>query len=109
MQALETAFFKPNTIFLKLDKTKHGLQEKYMPIIHETKKRNWGLVLLGTYEEVGFGIEKTINLWLDVIPDDWEIHLDLGNSDLAILSSLIIRNNWKARLNVIKTLDRTIK
>ncbi len=104
MQALETAFFKPNTIFLKLDKTKHGLQEKYMPIIRETKKRNWGLVLLATYEEVGFGIEKTINLWLDVIPDDWETHLDLGNSDLAILSALIIRNNWKAGLNLIQTL-----
>jgi solute carrier family 12 sodium/potassium/chloride transporter 2 len=104
MQALETAFFKPNTIFLKLDKTKHGLQDKYLPIIRETKKRNWGLVLFATYEEVGLGIEKTINLWLDIIPDDWEAYLDLGNSDLAILSSLIIRDNWKARLNLIQTI-----
>ena len=103
MQALETAFFKPNTIFLKLDKSKHGLQEKYIPIIHETKIRNWGLVLLGTFEEVGFGIEKTVNLWLDLIPDDWESTLDLGNNDLAILSALIIRNNWHGNLNVIKT------
>jgi solute carrier family 12 sodium/potassium/chloride transporter 2 len=103
MQALETAFFKPNTIFLKLDKTKHGLQDKYIPIIREAKKRSWGLVLLATYEEVGFGFEKTINLWLDIIPDDWETYLDLGNSDLAILSSLIIRHNWRGRLNVIKT------
>ncbi len=104
MQALETAFFKPNTIFLKLDRRKHGLQEKYMPIIRETKKRNWGLLMLATFEEVGFGIENTINLWLDVIPIDWEDHLDLGNNDLAILSSLIIRKNWNARLNLIKTL-----
>jgi solute carrier family 12 sodium/potassium/chloride transporter 2 len=104
MQALETAFFKPNTIFLKLDKSKHGLQEKYLPIIRETKKRNWGLVLFATFEEVGLGIEKTINLWLDIIPDNWEDHLNLGNSDLAILSALIVRKNWRAKLNVIKTL-----
>ncbi len=103
MQALETAFFKPNIIFLKLDEKKRGLQEKYMPIIYEAKQRKWGLVLLANYEGVGLGIEKTINLWLDVIPDEWEDQLNLGNNDLAILTSLIIRNNWNARLNIIKT------
>lgn len=103
MQALETAFFKPNTIFLKLEENKHDLQDKYLPIIRETKKRSWGLVLLATYESVGFGIEKTINVWLDVIPKDWEVQLDLGNNDLAILTALIIRKNWKGKLNLIKT------
>ena len=104
MQALATAFFKPNTIFLKLDEKKHGLQDKYLPIIRETKKRNWGLVLLAAFESVGLGIEKTINVWLDVVPDDWRDKLDLGNNDLAILTSLIIQKNWKARLNIIKTI-----
>ncbi|NHF58837.1 Na-K-Cl cotransporter [Flavobacteriaceae bacterium TP-CH-4] len=103
MQALETAFFKPNTIFLKLDENKHGLQEKYMPIILETKKRNWGLVLLATFEGVGFGIEKTINVWLDIVPENWESTLNIGNNDLAILTALIIRKNWDAKINIIKT------
>ena len=103
MQALETAFFKPNTIFLKLDQRKDGLQEKYLPIIQETKKRNWGLAIFAAFESVGLGIEKTINVWLDVIPQDWETKLDLGNNDLAILTSLIVRKNWNARLNIIKT------
>jgi amino acid transporter len=103
MQALETAFFKPNTIFLKLDERKHGIQEKYLPIIRETKKRNWGLVMLATFESVGLGIEKTINIWLDVVPENWEDQLDLGNNDLAILTGLIIRKNWNAQLNIIKT------
>ncbi len=103
MQALETAFFKPNTIFLKLDDKKHMLQEKYMPIIRETIKRNWGLVMFAAFESVGLGIEKTINVWLDVMPSDWEEKLDLGNNDLAILTALIISKNWNARLNIIKT------
>ncbi len=103
MQALETAFFKPNIIFLKLDERKDGLQDKYLPIIYESKKRNWGLLILATYETVGLGIEKTINVWLDVIPEDWEERLDLGNNDLALLTGLIICENWKAQLNIIKT------
>ena len=103
MQALETAFFKPNTIFLKLDTKKQGLQEKYFPIIRETRKRNWGLVMFASFESVGLGIEKTINIWLDTVPDDWREKLDLGNNDLAILLGLIIRKNWNARLNLIKT------
>ena len=104
MQALETAFFKPNTIFLKLDENRLGVQDKYIPIIRETKKRNWGLLLLATFESVGLGIEKTINIWLDVIPENWENELNLGNNDLALLAALIIRKNWNARLNIIKTL-----
>jgi amino acid transporter len=103
MQALETAFFKPNIIFLKLDEKKHGLQDKYMPIIQEAKLRKWGMLMLANFEGVGLGLEKTINVWLDVIPDDWEDQLDLGNNDLAILTALIIRKNWNARLNIIKT------
>ncbi|MCB0636189.1 MAG: Na-K-Cl cotransporter [Lewinella sp.] len=103
MQALETAFFKPNTIFLKLDEKKQGLQEKYLPIIQETRRRNWGLVLLATYESVGLGIEKTINIWLDRMPSNWRDELDLGNNDLALLMTLVIQKNWNAQLNIIKT------
>ncbi len=108
MQALETAFFKPNIIFLKLDEKKYGLQEKYLPIIRESKKRKWGLVMLATFESVGLGIEKTINLWLDMIPHDWEDRLDLGNNDLAILTAMIIRKNWNARINIIKTVREEV-
>lgn len=65
--------------------------------------------LLATYEGVGLGIEKTINVWLDIIPHDWETKLDLGNNDLSILAALIIRKNWNARLNIIKTVRPEIE
>ncbi len=102
MQALETAFFKPNTIFLEM---RHGLdsQEKYFSIYKECKHYNWALLVFAPFEQVGLGIEKSINIWLDVIPADWEKNLDLGNNDLAILVGLIIQKNWKAKLTLIKT------
>jgi amino acid transporter len=109
MQALGTAFFKPNIIFLKLDENKKGLREKYLPIIIECRKRSWGLVMLATYESVSLGLEKNINVWLDIIPEDWEDTLDVGNNDLAILTALIIRSNWKGKIHLIKTVREESK
>ncbi len=103
MEALDLAFFKPNTIFLTIYRDK-DLQEKYLPIIEASRNREWGLLLFAPFEQVGLGIEKTINLWIDQIPRNWENMLDLGNNDLSLLIALIIRKNWNAQLNIIKTL-----
>ncbi len=110
MEALETAFFKPNTIFLPL-REGIDLQEKYLPIIHSAKVHNWGLLLFAPFEQVGLGIEKTVNVWLDGVPENWEENLDLGGNDLALLTGLIICKNWGARLSLIKTIraDEQVK
>ncbi|MDX1666312.1 MAG: amino acid permease [Saprospiraceae bacterium] len=108
MQALETAFFKPNTVFLTLN-SEMDTQDEYLPVVKGCRMHRWGLLLFAPFEQVGLGIEKVINVWLDIIPDDWEETLDLGNNDLALLSGLIIRNNWRARLNLIKTMRPEVK
>lgn len=103
MQALGTAFFKPNTIFLKLVQ-KENLQEKILPILEETRRRNWGMLMFAPFEQVGLGIEKVVNVWIDIIPEEWQTELDLGNNDLSLLAGIIIRRNWNAKLNIIKTM-----
>ncbi len=103
MQALETAFFKPNTVFLTIHPDDH-LQDKYLPVVEACRNHGWGLLLFAPYEQVGLGIENIVNVWIDVIPQDWEETLNLGNNDLALLTGLIMQTNWKARLNIIKTI-----
>jgi len=103
MQALESAFFKPNLVFLSLDRENGNLQEKYAPILQANKMHDWGLLLFAPFDQVGLGIEKSVNIWLDTIPTDWEDTLDLGGNDLALLTGLIIRNNWNAKLTLIRT------
>ena len=103
MQALETAFFKPNTIFLTLYGS-GDLQNKYLPIVKACRGYGWGLMMFAPFEQVGLGIENVINIWLDIIPGDWESSLNLGNNDLALLAGLIIGHNWNAQLNLIRTL-----
>ena len=102
MQALESAFFKPNTVFLKF--TELSKPTDYKKVIQACALNHWGFVLYMPHQQVGLGIEKAVNVWLDSIPDDWYDNMDIGNNDLAILIALIIRKNWNAKLNLIKTM-----
>ena len=104
MQALRTAFFKPNTVFLKLDESCNDKTEDYQSIVRQAYANSWGIIFFAPYE-TSLGIEKTINVWLSDIPENWFEQLDLGNNDLAILISLIIRRNWKGTLNIIRVID----
>lgn len=105
MQALRTAFFKPNTVFLKLDdRLEHKIGD-YKSIVKQAQINHWGVIFFAPYE-TSLGIEKTVNVWLNDIPEDWFDKLDLGNNDLAVLISLIIRKNWNGTLNIIKVIDK---
>lgn len=101
MQALRTAFFKPNTIFLKVNEEAEKKEDDFKMIIDQASENKWGVILYSPYE-TGLGIERTINVWLDYIPDNWEEKLDLGNNDLSLLTSLIVLKNWNGKLNIIK-------
>ena len=104
MQALRTAFFKPNTVFLKLDQQAVDKVEDYKSIVRQAYANHWGIIFFAPYE-TNLGIEKTINVWLENIPNNWMEQLDIGNNDLAVLISLIIRKNWKGTLNIVRVID----
>ena len=63
----------------------------------------------GGYKDQGIWDAGAFGDWQT--PEDWEEQLDLGNNDLALLAGLIICENWKAQLNIIKTVreDSQIK
>jgi len=107
MQALGTAFFRPNTILLKYQDSQKG---EYPSIIKQSLQNDWAMTMYVPNSEVGLGIENTINVWLKDIPQNWENQLDLGDNDLSILLGLIIFKNWKrndtnARLNIIHPVE----
>jgi len=105
MQALRTAFFKPNTVFLKLDKRSEHKISDYKSIVKQADKNHWGIIFFAPYE-TSLGIEKSLNVWLSNIPEDWLDKFDLGNNDLAVLIGLIIRKNWKGTLNIIRVIEK---
>ncbi|MBI1925736.1 hypothetical protein HYR99_15970 [Candidatus Poribacteria bacterium] len=50
-------------------------------------------------------MEKTINLWIDDRSPNWQMSMNLGNIDISILTSYILKRNWKAKLNLITTVS----
>jgi len=102
MQALRAAFFRPNTVFLTLNETK-SRDEDLAQFIRKAKEYKLGTVLFVPFEKVGLGLEKTINLWIGDRSPDWNMSMDLGNIDIAVLCSYVLKRNWEARLNMITT------
>lgn len=100
VQALDASYFKPNSVFLRIDSRVRDFIP-YEHLIKNQAKEHRGILLYIPFAQVGLGLEKTINLWLSNVPDDWESKRELGNNDLAILMGLLLEENWQARLNVI--------
>ncbi len=99
MQALNTAFFKPNTIFMPVDGNAH-VHESYEKVIGLAGKNNYGVMLYVPFENVGLSLAKDITVWIKDLKPDWKTNFDLNNNDLSILISLLLLKNWKGNLRV---------
>jgi amino acid transporter len=100
-ESLGAAFFKPNTLFLKLDSRYQNLED-YQHILTVSREHKWGVLVYLPFASVGLGLEKTINLWLTHVPDDWEENMELGNNDLAVLVAILLQRNWPgSQLNIV--------
>ena len=105
MQALGGAFFKPSVIFLKLP----GSSERDDGIKRVIKKANesgLGVLLFADHPKAGLGRRKSINLWIEDRSPDWDMTMELGNMDLAILIAYKLKRNWKASLNLITFVEK---
>lgn len=99
MQALNTAFFKPNTIFMPVDGYTH-VPQSYEKVVELAAKNQYGVMLYIPFENVGLSLEKDITVWIKELKPDWKINYDLNNNDLSVLTSLLLLKNWKGTLNV---------
>ncbi len=100
MQSLNAAFFKPNTLFVTLENDVVR-NEIYKNILTEIKNYNYGLLIYVPFGTVGLALENNINLWLIDIPKDWNVKFDIGNKDISILVTILIRRNWTGRINLV--------
>lgn len=99
MQSLNAAFFKPNVIFTSIDSENSDLSY-YDKLMSDTKKNNFGLIMYVPFSSTGLAIEKSINLWMTNIPQDWKETFSINNNDLSTLVSLLICRNWKGNIDV---------
>jgi solute carrier family 12 sodium/potassium/chloride transporter 2 len=94
------AFFKPSVIFLRLPETSER-DEVIKKVIQKARESRLGVLLFADHPKASLGRRKLINLWIEDRSPNWEIAMELGNMDLAILIAYKLKRNWKASLNLI--------
>jgi len=99
-QALSSAFFKPNIIFLSMLELEHAIKE-YPIIIEEAKHLELGVILYVPHPRALLGQEQKINIWIDDREGQWNIEKGTGNIDLAILTAYKLKQNWHADIRLI--------
>jgi amino acid transporter len=102
LQALRSAFFRPNVLFLKLP-AEIDRHLEITQVIQEARRLRIGTMLLGYHPTAGFGRQKVVNLWLSPRAPGQSLrsYLDQTNQNLAILSAIRIRRAWDGDLNLI--------
>jgi hypothetical protein len=75
-------------------------------VIEKASQSRLGVLLFAPHPMAGLGRRKSINLWIDDRSPDWDITMELGNMDLAILIAYKLKRNWNASLNLITFVQR---
>ncbi|MCB9081109.1 MAG: Na-K-Cl cotransporter [Lewinellaceae bacterium] len=100
MQGLKASFFTPNTLFLSL--TDEIDRDEDMKILMEKARQyGFGSYLYMPFRKVGLGLEKTVNLWLDLRVIDLEVKSKIDYINLSLLTAYLLKRNWKGRLNFV--------
>ena len=60
-----------------------------------------GILLMADHPRAGLGRRQEINVWIRDQSPDWELSMELGDVDLALLVAYQLQQNWKGRIRVI--------
>ncbi len=100
LQTLQGTFFRPNILFLRLP-AHRTFDEEIHSIINKARGNKMGIQLYVEDSVANLGRSASINVWIREKSPHWDISMDLGNVDLALLSAYKLKMNWNAELRVI--------
>ena len=104
-QALASAFFRPNIIFLSAQEEPAALAG-FPAIIGEAKALGLGLVVAAIHPRAMLGQQLHLNVWIERRPEvAWHPNQDPGNADLALLLAYKLAGNWGATVRLIAVIE----
>ncbi|HCY83529.1 MAG TPA: Na-K-Cl cotransporter [Desulfobacteraceae bacterium] len=105
LQAMGGSFFRPNLLFMDLPKDP-ATHEAIADLVDEAKRQRMGAAVLVLHEDSGLGRRQKVNLWLPDRGPKWELEMEFGNLDLAILLAYRMLDSWRnAELTVIGVVE----
>jgi len=106
LQTLQGTFFKPNILFLRLPQHTNN-DEEILSLINEVRINKMGLQLYAEDAIAQLGRSSSVNVWIREQGPEWDLSMNLGNIDLAILSAYKLKQNWNASMRVITVVDES--
>ncbi len=107
LQALQSAFFRPNLLFMTLPEDEERY-DQFREILVHARRSGIGILFLGLHPKAGLGQRHVINLWLRPHSESgWntEAAFEHTNLDLTLLMGYRLAHSWKAQLNLITVVD----
>lgn len=106
LQTLQGTFFRPNILFLKLQ-SHTRYDEEIHSIINQARLNNMGIQLYIEDPIAQLGRSAMINVWIREKSPDWDLSMELGNIDLALLTAYKLKMNWGAKMRVITVVEES--
>lgn len=102
LQALQSAFFRPNILFLTVGESAAD-DEEVTFLWRESRRLGVGVALLADHPQAGLGKRAAIHLWVapELIGMEPDEALTRGNTHLALLLAMRLARSWKSRLVLI--------
>jgi solute carrier family 12 (sodium/potassium/chloride transporter), member 2 len=104
LQTLQGTFFKPNILFLRVSNDRKDDDELHT-MINEARYYNLGIQLYMEDPVAQLGRQASVNVWIREQSPHWNLDMDLGNVDLALLSAYKLKKNWNAEMRVITVVE----
>jgi solute carrier family 12 sodium/potassium/chloride transporter 2 len=107
LQALRSAFFRPNVLFINAAGDAEARQEQ-LQVLREARRLKVGGLLAAMHAKAGLGRAAVINLWIRPPEPGQGVAeaLAAGNSNLAILCAYRLSQAWQAELNLVSAVER---
>jgi len=102
LQALQSAFFRPNILFLRMPDNAARFEE-FGDIIMQAHETGVGVLMLAMHPKAGLGQNNAVNLWLRPASSGWDVEeaFRRNNLDLNLLMGYRLAARWGATLNLI--------
>ncbi|MFH5830988.1 amino acid permease [Halalkalibaculum sp. DA384] len=104
LQTLQGTFFRPNILFLRLPAHKQ-YDDEILSIIRQARLNNMGIQLYVEDTIAQLGRSALVNVWVHEQSPDWDLSMELGNVDLAMLTAYKLKVNWDAEMRIITVVE----
>ncbi|MDX1630521.1 MAG: amino acid permease [Thermoanaerobaculia bacterium] len=102
VQSFGGAFFRPNILFLTPPPADDEERIQALTrIVHKAGESRSGILLMADHPRAGLGRRREINVWIRDQSPDWELSMELGDVDLALLIAYKLQQNWQGRIRLV--------